>query len=400
MKSKFGLCIIGGAGHVGLPLGTAFANSGVSTVLLDINEAWLDKIASGKFPFMEKGGETELRRALKKGTLSTSSDPGVISKAKVVLLVIGTPVDEHLNPDWSTLERLILGHLPYFRNGQILILRSTVYPGTSERLQRLFKHHGKRVAVAFCPERIAQGASIKELRELPQIISAFDKKTLATVRALFKKIAPSVVDAGSPVEAELSKLFSNAWRYIKFAVANQFYIIADRHGLPYHRIYETMVKDYPRNRDLPRPGFAAGPCLFKDTMQLAAFDQNNFFLGHAAMLINEGMPSYVLQKLQRLAQDKPLRRIGILGMAFKAGSDDHRSSLSYKLRKIAATAAQEVVCHDVHIKDDSFIKDARELVNRCDAVILATPHEEYRAIKPERYPKTLFIDIWNFWPHA
>lgn len=393
---KYDLCIVGGAGHVGLPLGVAFANSGATTVLFDINESWLRTIESGTFPFKEEDGDAELKKALKKKTLFTSNQAEVIAESRFILLVIGTPVDEHLNPDWRTLFRMVDKYLPYFKNGQTLILRSTVYPGTSERLQQVLKKKGKKIGVAFCPERIVQGNALKELRELSQIVSAFDRKTVEGVSKLFKRISPKIVTTERPVEAELAKLYSNAWRYIKFSVANQFYIMADQHGLDYHSIHDVMVRDYPRNKDLPRPGFAAGPCLFKDTMQLAAFNHNNFFLGHSAMLINEGMPNYIVQKIKRHANGKPIGTIGILGMAFKANSDDHRSSLSYKLRKIAESHADEVLCHDVHIQDPTFVHH-KDVVKRSDVVILATPHDEYRAINPKRHPKKLFIDIWNFW---
>ena len=395
-KKRYQLCIVGGAGHVGLPLGVTFANAGVNTVLYDINESWIKKIEAGHFPFKERDGNRELQKALKRGTLHTTTVPEVIAQSEMILLVIGTPVDEYMNPDTRSLLSIITSYLPYFSNGQTIILRSTVYPGTSERLQKFLKRNGKKVSVAFCPERIAQGESLRELRELGQIVSAFDKKTADRVATLFKKISPSILMAKNPIEAELSKLFSNAWRYIKFATANQFYMMADSHGLDYHHIHDTMVKDYPRNRDLPKPGFAAGPCLFKDTMQLSAFNHNNFMLGHAAMLINEGMPNYVLQQIRRRTKQAPIKTIGILGMAFKAGSDDHRDSLSYKLKKIAEAHAHEVLCHDVYIKDKTFVP-IKELIKRSDIIILATPHREYHAIKTGLYPKKLFVDIWNVW---
>jgi len=393
---KYDVCIVGGAGHVGLPLGVTFANSGVKTVLYDLNESSLEKIATGKFPFKEENGDAELKKALKAKKLHTSTSPETIAQSNVVVLVIGTPVDEHLNPDRRTLFTLIDKYFPYFQDGQTLILRSTVYPGISERVQRYFNKRKKKVNVAFCPERIAQGASLMELRELPQIVSAFDQKTIQQVSKLFKKIAPSVVVTKQPIEAELAKLYSNAWRYIKFSVANQFYMMADQYDLDYRSIYDAMTREYPRNKDLPGPGLAAGPCLFKDTMQLAAFYHNNFFLGHAAMLVNEGMPNYIIQKLKRHNKGKSHRTVGILGMAFKAGSDDHRSSLSYKLRKIAESHADEVLCHDVYIDDPSF-HTLEEVLERSQAIILATPHEEYRTIIPTDHPKKAFIDIWNFW---
>ena len=422
---KYDLCIIGGAGHVGLPLGVSFAKKRVKTVLLDINEEWLKKIEAGIFPFKEKDGDKELGKALKLGTLFTSAKPNVISQSGAILMVIGTPVDEYLNPDFNGLIKMIDKYFSYFKNGQTLILRSTVYPGTSERVQSYFMERGKKVGVAFCPERIVQGKSLEELQKLPQIISGFDGKTVERVKNLFQNITPRAIIEVRPIEAELVKLFCNAWRYITFAVANQFFMIASDHNLDYHKIYEAMVKDYARSKDLPSPGFAAGPCLLKDTMQLAAFNNNNFFLGHSAMLVNEGLPNYLIQRLKKgaspvssqnlttpiLADSKSLdnllkqvsalgnlktKTIGILGMAFKADSDDPRDSLSYKLRKISLGEAKKVLCHDVYIKDESF-HPLDKVLAESDILILASPHKEYRKIDPKKYSDKQFVDIWNVW---
>ena len=375
---KYDICIIGGAGHVGLPLGVSFANKGLKVALLDINTEWLKIIQSGKFPFKEKNGDKELKKALK--NLFTSDDPRTISLSKFVILVVGTPTDKYLSPDLGGLNKVIDSYRSYFKDGQILILRSTLYPGTSERIQKYLN-----IPVSFCPERIVQGSSLQELSILPQIVSAFDKKTEKEVSRLFKKITKVITI--SPMEAELSKLFSNAWRYINFAVANQFFMIAKDHKLDYLRIYNAMIQDYPRNRGLQAPGFTAGPCLLKDTLQLAVFGNNNFFLGYSAMLTNEGLPGYILRTL-----DLNNKTVGILGMAFKADSDDNRDSLSYKLRKLAQMDAKRVLCHDVYIKGF----DTLDGVLKCDIVILATPHKEYKKINPQKY-RGKFVDIWGFW---
>src|SRR5207237_6999182 len=173
------------------------------------------------------------------------------------------------------------------------------------------------------------GHSLREIRELPRIVSAFDPKTLAAVRALFGKLTNEIVEM-EPKEAELTKLLTNAWRYIQFATVNQFYMIASQHGLDFNRILHGCRHNYPRMKGMPGPGFAAGPCLVKDTMQLAAFSQNSFVLGHAAMLINEGLPAHLVGLAKR---QTPLagKTAGILGMTFKAESDDTRDSLSFKL---------------------------------------------------------------------
>jgi len=396
-KSKYELCIIGGAGHVGLPLGVAFATSGVKTALFDINRDALKKIKSGKFPFKEHGGDEALQSAFKTNTLFPRESPEAISESEHVVIVIGTPIDEYLSPDFRGIINLVDKYFDYFRDNQIIILRSTVYPGTTEKIQKYFHSRGKKVRLAFCPERIVQGYGIQESKTLSQIVSAFDEGTLNEVVRLFKKMSKATIVPTKPIEAELAKLFTNAWRYIKFAVTNQFFIIANDHNLDYHRIYEAMKKDYPRNSDLPRPGFTAGPCLFKDTMQLAAFTNNNFSLGHAAMLINEGLVNHIMVSLRReFTNSLHEKTVGILGMAFKAESDDHRDSLSYKIRKMAHLECKKVLCTDVHIKDSSFVS-VDDLLRDADIVILATPHSEYEKIKPREYPEKKFVDVWNFW---
>ena len=192
------------------------------------------------------------------------------------------------------------------------------------------------------------------------------------------------------MEAELAKLFTNSWRYIQFATANQFYMLAESMGLDFYKIYYAMTHNYPRTKGFPKAGFTAGPCLFKDTMQLSSFSQNSFFLGHSAMLINEGLPLFLVQQLKKdeNIEDKV---VGILGMAFKAESDDIRSSLSYKLKKILEFEAKSVVCTDVHVKDETFLS-LNETLEKADILILGAPHKEYRNIKTHKK----IIDVWNF----
>ena len=154
----------------------------------------------------------------------------------------------------------------------------------------------------------------------------------------------------APLEAELAKLFTNTWRYIHFAIANQFYMLARSHGADFYRIYEAMARDYPRLRGFPRAGFTAGPCLLKDAVQLSVFSGNTFQLGQAAIQVNEGLPNFVVEQLAR--QDLSTRRVAILGMAFKAESDDTRASLSYKLRKLLLWAGADVLCTDPYVADE------------------------------------------------
>jgi UDP-N-acetyl-D-mannosaminuronic acid dehydrogenase len=195
----------------------------------------------------------------------------------------------------------------------------------------------------------------------------------------------------SPEEAELAKLFTNVWRYIKFATANQLYMMANDRGLDFERIRQGLSEDYPRAADMPAAGFAAGPCLFKDTMQLAAFNNNNFALGHTAMTINEGMPLYLVHRLEQ-HYDLPSMTVGILGMAFKGGSDDIRSSLSYKLKRILAFKSDSVLCTDPYVTVDPELLPLQEVIDRSDLLVIAAPHPEYRDLATGGTP---VADIWN-----
>jgi UDP-N-acetyl-D-mannosaminuronic acid dehydrogenase len=208
---------------------------------------------------------------------------------------------------------------------------------------------------------------------------------------LFDRIAPSIIPM-RPIEAELTKIFANVWRYIQFATANQFFMIATDYGLDFYRIYDALKRDYPRMAGLPKGGFAAGPCLFKDTMQLAAANDFNFALGHAAMLVNEGLPNFVVRHMK---ERYPLEKmtVGILGMAFKGDSDDPRESLSSKLRKILEYEARAVVCTDPYVEDPGLVA-LDEAVERADVLVLGAPHGVYRSVAiPDDKP---VVDVWNF----
>ena len=245
------------------------------------------------------------------------------------------------------------------------------------------------IEVAFCPERIAEGKAMTELFELPQIVSARSPQGMDRAVKLFSLLTESVVEL-SPEEAELAKLFTNVWRYIKFAAANQFYMMANDRGLDFERIRKGLSQDYPRAADMPGAGFAAGPCLFKDTMQLAAFNHNNFALGHTAMTINEGLPLYLVHRLEQ-KHDLSSMTVGILGMAFKGESDDIRSSLSYKLKRILEFKADAVLTADPYVTVDPRLLPQEEVIARSDLLVIATPHPQYRGLVTDKP----VADIWN-----
>jgi UDP-N-acetyl-D-mannosaminuronic acid dehydrogenase len=381
--------VIGGCGHVGLPLAIAFADRGASVVIYDVAEAAVAKVNAGELPFDEPGAAEPLRAAIASGALKASTDPEVVGWAENVVIVIGTPVDEHLNPNPQALPRALERAGSHLRDGQLLVLRSTVFPGVTALVERLMRDRGLKVDISFCPERIAEGKAMTELFTLPQIVSSSEKIGRDRAALLFRRLTNQIVEL-QPEEAELAKLFTNTWRYIKFAAVNQFYMIADNRGLDFERIRAALTFDYPRALDMPSAGFAAGPCLFKDTMQLAAFNDNNFALGHTAMLVNEGLPLHVVSKLAQ-EHDLATLTVGILGASFKAGSDDIRSSLAYKLKRILAFRAKRVLMTDPYVTVDPNLVPLEQVLTEADLLIVATPHPEYAEIVTD-LPVS---DVWN-----
>ena len=381
--------VIGGGGHVGLPLAIAFADRGLSVLIYDVSKAAVDLVNDAVLPFDEPGAADKLKAAVASGALRASTEPSVAADARNVVVVIGTPVDEHLNPDPQAIPRALEACVPYFRDGQLLVLRSTVFPGVTRLVERMISERGLDIDVSFCPERIAEGKAMTELFDLPQIVSGRDEQARSRAGELFGNLTASIVEL-EPEEAELAKLFTNTWRYIKFAAVNQFYMIADSQGLDFERIRQGLAHDYPRAADMPAAGFAAGPCLFKDTMQLAAFNDNNFALGHAAMLVNEGLPLYVVSQLAEKYNLEELT-VGILGASFKAGSDDIRSSLAYKIKRIVGFKAKNVLMTDPYVTVDPTLVPLERVLDEADILIVATPHPEYRGITTDKP----VADVWN-----
>ncbi|HEU5420640.1 MAG TPA: nucleotide sugar dehydrogenase [Streptosporangiaceae bacterium] len=380
--------IVGGCGHVGLPLAIALASRGASVTCYDIDAAAVAAVAAGRLPFAERGAALPLRRAVAAGTLTASTDPAVVAAAEhVVVVILGEEGSDPAGLGPSSIAGALRDCAGWLRDGQLLVLRSTVSPGATAVLEKLTAELGIDADVAFCPERIAEGRAMTELFELPQIISSRSARGLERARELFGRLTAGLIEL-SPEEAELAKLFSNAWRYIKFAAANEMFMIASDRNLDFERIRAAVSRDYPRAADLPPAGFAAGPCLLKDTAGLAAASRR-FTLGAAAIGANEGLPGYVVAKL---AQRYPLSEmtVGVLGMAFKAGSDDSRASLSYPVARLLTGQGARVLCTDPYVCEPGLVPLARVLA-AADLLVIATPHPQYAGLAA-RQP---VADIWG-----
>ena len=389
MNTEKMISIIGGAGHVGLPLGLAFANKNFNVNLIDLNIEYLKKIKSGQMPFYEVGGNKILLKCLKKNKISFSNNLKTINKSKFIIVCVGTPIDSNFKPQVTKFFHFFSSLMKYVKKNQIIIIRSSIFPGVVEKLIKKYKNINNNFA--YCPERIVQSKALVELPHLPQIVSGVSKKAVQQSAKLFKKITKKII-ISLVKEAELIKLYSNANRYINFAIANQLYLMCEQNNISFKNVREYMLSGYKRNLNLANAGFSAGPCLLKDTMQLNSFYKGNFDLGFAAMTINEkNIINLILHKIKKIKNYKK-KIIGIMGVAFKAETDDIRDSLSIKLIKKLKKKKLKIIYTDEYYRDKNSI-ELNAFLKKSDIIVLGAPHNKYNTVK---FPSNKnYIDIWG-----
>jgi UDP-N-acetyl-D-mannosaminuronic acid dehydrogenase len=379
--------IVGGGGRVGLPLGIVLSGAGHLVSIIDLDENRVRLINSRKMPFHEAGAE-DLLSTLNTNQLNASNDNSRIEDSDICVLIVGTPVLEDGTPSANSLINLVTQLIPHLGNVKMLMLRSTVYPGITRKLKNLLFESGIDTKISFCPERIAEGNAIQELKSLPQIVGAEDDLAIELSNSIFSSIGSKVI-LTSIEEAELIKLFANSYRYLQFGIANEFFEICKSNDINWVNVWDALTREYPRAANLPKPGFAAGPCLVKDTQQLNYYYKNNFELGKSALAVNENLPDFLVSQLQRDYDLKNLT-IGILGMTFKGNVDDFRDSLSFKLSEILRKVAKNVICSDALVQKEYFVSQ-KQILEDSDVIILCTPHDQYRSIITEKP----IIDIWR-----
>ena len=385
---KVDIAIIGGAGHIGLPLGLLLANKKKKIILYDKNQINLDLIEKSKLPFMEKNGLKLLKKNKKR--IFPTSNKKLLKNAKIIIICIGTPV-KNSKPDLKFFFKVFREIKPFLNPKKLLIVRSSIYPGSIYKIQ---KYLGKKYKnISYCPERVVQGESILELPKLPQIISGLSPLSINQSKKIFNLICKKTI-VTSILEAELIKLFSNSWRYINFSISNQFYNICEKLNVNFNDLRKNMMDGYERNKDIPKAGFAAGPCLYKDTAQLNAFLKNSFTLGKEATKINQTLPIEIYKKLKKkFGRKLTKKKIGILGVAFKPDIDDTRDSLSLDLYNYLKKKKLKIYMSDDFVDIKSKI-NKNMLIKNSDIIILGTPHKVYKKIKIPK--KKYLIDTWGF----
>ena len=392
--------VIFGVGRVGLPLALVLADKGFQVTGIDVDPYKINLLKHKIMPFMEEGAQPLLTKHSGKNfqVFSQEHIDRVISENKFIIFTLGTPIDDTYSPNFSDIEKLIRRLAPVLRPGHTILLRSTVSPGATEQLARQLEEQtkliiGQSLFLAYCPERIAEGKSVDELAQIPQIIGSLEEASAKKAAEVFEKVAPEIFFT-NPRAAELSKLFCNMYRYIDFAIGNEFMMIAESYDCDIYEVLKLVNKDYKRG-NLKSPGFTAGPCLVKDGFFL--IDKSPYMeLVTAAWRLNENIPGYLLTRIKSTIKDLRRKKVSILGLAFKKNIDDLRYSLAPKLKRYFLAEGAKVSVHDPFI-DSQPLEDA---ILGADVLIIGVNHDAFKNLSLE-YLKNhvssdcLIFDIWN-----
>ncbi len=392
--------IVVGIGRVGLPLALVLAKEGFNVIGIDVNNERIDGINKGKLPFIEEGAAPLLKKFLRHGFIAMHEEKllEVLPKVGTIILTLGTPMSDNFIPDVTQITDFLKKFSRYLKKGQLLILRSTVTPGTTEFLARYLKEKynfvvSKDIYLAYCPERIAEGKAVEELYEIPQIIGTVDGESAKLAAKIFGKLTKKLLytDARS---AELSKLYCNMYRYVDFAIGNEFMLVADDHQRDIYEILRLVNDGYKRS-GLKGPGLTAGPCLVKDGFFL--LDKSPYLdLVAAAWRLNENIPGFLLRKIRQASGNLAGKKVALLGLTFKKNIDDLRYSLSLKLENYLITEGAKVFSHDPFVKSSPL----DETLKNADILVIATNHDNFSKLKLKDIKKVaskdcVVCDIWN-----
>jgi UDP-N-acetyl-D-mannosaminuronic acid dehydrogenase len=384
-----------GLGRIGLPLALSFADRGVDVIGVDKDRTRLDTVGERRMPFEETGTQELLERVLPGGRLKLTDAIADAGAADFIVLTLGTPAHVHLEIDISQIRSVVDDLLPMLREGQTLILRSTVAPGTTDWLagyveQRRGFSVGEDFYVAHVPERIAANRFLEEIETLPAIIGGVGTGSGAKAAELFE-IFGAEIRQTSAVEAELAKIWTNIYRYVTFAIPNLLMMESEQYGANVFEVIDLINRDYPRG-GIAAPGLTAGTCLRKD---FAFSEERSSAPGMllAVSRVHESMPRFIVDGLRRRLGSLRDRKIAVLGLTFKRDSDDRRDSLSDKLIRLLERELAHVSRHDPHVPDES--EPLETALAGADAVVIATNHSAFESLLGELPPTTLLVDPWN-----
>src|SRR5271170_2358581 len=367
-----------GLGRVGLPLALSFADRGLEVVGVDKDPARLDAVGDGRMPFEETGTQELLDRVHGEGRLALSERVADAARARQIVITLGTPSFSHIEIDMRDIRSALDDLLGVLEPGHSLILRSTIAPGTTDFVAGYLAKHrgfqiGEEVFVAHAPERIAAGRFLKEIDTLPCIIGGVGARSGDVAAELFGTFAAPIVQT-TPVQAELAKIWTNILRYANFALPNLLMMDCERSEANVFEVIDLINRDYPRG-GIAQPGLTAGTCLRKD---FAFSEERSAAPGMllAVSRVNESVPLFLVEGVRRRLGSLANRKVAVLGLAFKADTDDERDSLAHKLVRLLERELADVSVHDPHVATPT--ASFEEALDGAEMVVLAADHSEFR----------------------
>jgi UDP-N-acetyl-D-mannosaminuronic acid dehydrogenase len=388
-----------GLGRVGLPLALCFADHGLRVLGIDNDAERLAALRARRMPFHEPGAQELLER----NELALSEQIAQATQARHIVITLGTPSFSHIEIDMSQIREAVHELSAGLVAGQSVTLRSTVAPGTTDFLAAHLRRNttlevGREIHVAHAPERIAAGRFIEEIHSLPCIVGGVSPESGQIVGDLFSVFGAPIVQT-TPVQAELAKIWTNILRYTTFALPNLLMMDCEQYDANVFEVIDLINRDYPRG-GIAKPGMTAGTCLRKD---FAFSEERSNAPGMllAVSRVNESVPLFLVRGLSRRIGSLDGRRVCVLGLAFKADTDDERDSLSHKLVRLLERELAEVTVHDPLVATAT--PSLAEALRGADAVVVATNHSAFRtpealaAIATEAGEHCLIADPWDCW---
>jgi UDP-N-acetyl-D-mannosaminuronic acid dehydrogenase len=373
MRMSYDVAIIG-CGRVGLPLALSFADHGLRTIGIEKDPERLEAVRARRMPFEEPGADAIMKRT----DIAWSDRAADAAAADAIVLTLGTPSFSHIEIDMRDIRSVLDDLLPVLRPGHLLVLRSTIAPGTTDFVAGYLEKHldvqiGRDIFVAHVPERIAAGRFFEEIETLPCIVGGVGEASGEAAGRLFEPLGAPIVQT-SPVEAELAKIWTNILRYAMFALPNRLMMECEQYDANVFEVIDLINRDYPRG-GMPLPGFTAGTCLRKDfTFSEERSPAPGMLL--AVSRVHETVPLFIVDGLKRRLGSLRGRKVAVLGLAFKADTDDERDSLSHKLIRLLERELADVAVHDPHVATPT--QSFADATLDADAVVIATNHHEFR----------------------
>jgi len=362
-----------GLGYVGLPLALAYARRGYRVYGIDVSEEKVYALNSGR-SYIRDVASREVQESLGSGRFVATTDSSVLAESDVIFICVPTPFTPQKEPDTSHIAEAARAIAENLRAGQLVILRSTSYPGTTEE-----------VFLAFAPERIDPGNTRFTLEDVPVVVGGCDPLSTHLAAAVLRQVSRHVVPVSSPVVAEMTKLLENVFRNVNIALVNQMAQLCDRMGVDVWEVIEAAATK-PYGFMSFKPGLVGGHCIPVDPYYLAwkarEYDFHMDFIELAAR-VNESMPFFVVNKLIKSLRENGSNggRILVLGVAFKRDVDDVRYSPALKVIELLRRVKFDVVYHDPYIPEVRLNGEVLrsepltpELVQGADCVLILTDH--------------------------